>query len=315
MFFTSAASMTACDAFAAGSRGMNLIQIRYFLALAESLNFTRAASACNVTQPALTKSIRKLEEELGGPLVRRERNNSQLTELGAAMMPLLQQTFEAATAARRGATQFHQQDRTALRIGLGPWVPPGAIAPLLQELNRGFPKLEITVREGMTTALNDWLIGSDIDVAFTTDVHGLTARANAWSLFQETVVVLLHPTHPLADASPLPLDLLRSQVFVARSVPAGGSGAPSDLITFASTTEIRHLGDTEEQVWALVMAGWGVALSTGRRSIPSEIIQRPLDPPHLLNVHVATLPGRRPNQAVGAVLRLARSRDWSIAAG
>ena len=244
----------------------------------------------------------------------RERNNSQLTELGAAMVPLLQQTVEAATAARRGATRFHQQDRTSLRIGLGPWVPPSAIAPLLQELDPWFPKLEIAVREGGTAALNDWLIGSDIDVAFTTDVDGLTTRANAWNLFDEAVVVLLHPAHPLADAAPLPLDLLRDQVLVARPASEGGSGAPLDLITAASM-QMRHLGTTEEHIWTLVRAGRGVALSTVRRVVPPDIVRRPLDPPHSLDVHVATLPGRRPSQAVGAFLRLARSRDWSIAAG
>ena len=52
---------------------MDLTQIRYFLALAQTLNFTRAAEACHVIQPALTKSIQRLEEELGGPLLLRER--------------------------------------------------------------------------------------------------------------------------------------------------------------------------------------------------------------------------------------------------
>ena len=53
-----------------------------FLALARTLNFTRAAEQCNVTQPALTKAIQKLEQELGGTLIHRERHLTQLTELG-----------------------------------------------------------------------------------------------------------------------------------------------------------------------------------------------------------------------------------------
>ena len=68
---------------------MELHQVRYFVALARSMNFTRAAEHCNVTQPALTKAIQKLEYELGGPLVFRERQLSQLTDLGKLMLPML----------------------------------------------------------------------------------------------------------------------------------------------------------------------------------------------------------------------------------
>ena len=86
------------------AHAMDLTQIRYFLALAQTLNFTRAAEACRVTQPALTKSIQRLEEELGGPLLLRERALTQLTPLGRAMLPLLEQCFAAAERAKEHAS-------------------------------------------------------------------------------------------------------------------------------------------------------------------------------------------------------------------
>ena len=61
---------------------MEMHQVRYFVALCETLNFTRAAEKCNVTQPSLTRAIKLLEDELGGPLFNRERNQTHLTELG-----------------------------------------------------------------------------------------------------------------------------------------------------------------------------------------------------------------------------------------
>lgn len=61
---------------------MELTQVRYFLALCETLNFSRAAQACNVTQPAFSRAIQKLEEELGGALIFRERTLTRLTALG-----------------------------------------------------------------------------------------------------------------------------------------------------------------------------------------------------------------------------------------
>ena len=61
---------------------MELHEIRYFLALSKTLNFTKAAEMCNVTQPALTRAVQKLEAELGGLLFSRERGNTHQTELG-----------------------------------------------------------------------------------------------------------------------------------------------------------------------------------------------------------------------------------------
>ena len=79
---------------------MEMHQVRYFLAVARTLNFTRGAEECNVAQPSLTRAIRQLEEELGGDLFRRERPHAQLTELGHRMLPLLRQCHESALGAR-----------------------------------------------------------------------------------------------------------------------------------------------------------------------------------------------------------------------
>jgi Bacterial regulatory helix-turn-helix protein, lysR family len=67
-----------------GEYPMEFHQVRYFLAVASTLNFTRAAEMCNVTQPALTKGVQKLEDELGGQLIYRERQLTHLTDLGKA---------------------------------------------------------------------------------------------------------------------------------------------------------------------------------------------------------------------------------------
>lgn len=78
---------------------MEMHQVRYFLAVARTLNFTKAADDCNVAQPSLTRAIKQLEGELGGDLFRRERP-VQLTELGQRMQPLLQQCFGQAARDR-----------------------------------------------------------------------------------------------------------------------------------------------------------------------------------------------------------------------
>ena len=75
---------------------MEMHQIRYFLGVARTLNFTRAAEECHVSQPSLTRAIKLLEQELGGDLFRRERSLSHLTDLGQRMLPLMQQCYDTA---------------------------------------------------------------------------------------------------------------------------------------------------------------------------------------------------------------------------
>jgi LysR family transcriptional regulator, hydrogen peroxide-inducible genes activator len=85
---------------------MELHQIRYFLAVARERNFTRAAQACNVSQPSLTRGISKLESELGGLLFERKVRGSELTELGRLILPQLQRAYGAVTEAIAHAHTF-----------------------------------------------------------------------------------------------------------------------------------------------------------------------------------------------------------------
>ena len=82
---------------------MEMHQIRYFLALCEELNFTKAAERCNVAQPSLTRAIKLLEDEFGGALVNRERANTHLTELGRMVRPHLAEVYDNAQLARSEA--------------------------------------------------------------------------------------------------------------------------------------------------------------------------------------------------------------------
>src|SRR3984885_14426646 len=99
---------------------MELHQIRYFLAVANTRNFTRAAEQCNVTQPALTKGVQRLEQELGGQLIFRERQLTQLTDLGKEVLPMLERTLASAEAVRHKAREFQRKDAAPLKIGLAP---------------------------------------------------------------------------------------------------------------------------------------------------------------------------------------------------
>ena len=96
---------------------MEMQQVRYFLALARTLNFTRAAEQANVSQPALTRAIQQLEHELGGPLFHRERSNTHLSELGRMMLPYLESVDLSTRAAKEAARAAKKLENVTLTIG------------------------------------------------------------------------------------------------------------------------------------------------------------------------------------------------------
>ena len=105
---------------------MEMQHVKYFVTLAEELNFTRAAQRCNVSQPALTRAIRSLEEELGGQLFRRERARTHLSELGRIILPHMQEIFARADEARRAAFRAVKLTEAALKLGLMCTIAPSS---------------------------------------------------------------------------------------------------------------------------------------------------------------------------------------------
>jgi DNA-binding transcriptional LysR family regulator len=122
--------------------------IRYFLAVGETLNLTKAAERCNVTQPALTRAIKALENELGGELLRRERALSHLTELGQRMLPMLRNCYETALAAKSVAASIKRREAAPLTVAISHSVPLGRFERLLLELARALPGLQLTLHRG-----------------------------------------------------------------------------------------------------------------------------------------------------------------------
>src|SRR5258707_8685310 len=101
-----------------GEDVVELHEIRYFLALSKTLNFTKAAETCNVTQPALTRAIQKIEDELGGLLFRRERNRTHLTDLGRLLRPQLEEVMKRSEAVNSAAPSLLKLDHPPLKLGV-----------------------------------------------------------------------------------------------------------------------------------------------------------------------------------------------------
>lgn len=295
---------------------MDLTQIRYFLALARTLNFTRAAEACNVTQPALTRSIQRLEEELGGALLLRERSLTQLTELGRSMLPLLQRTADAAAAVQARAAQHRrQEDEAPLRLGLAPSVPLLPLVPPLREVAARVKGLELSLLRREAAGLAEGLLGGELDAALLPEAAPLPERLNRWPLWPERLVVLLPDGHAAAEnGGPLAAAALAGHAMVAPC----GAACP----TLARLREerglrvvVRHAGSGPEEVAALVALGLGLALVPAGAPAPPGTVALPLVEPEVSHpVVLATAAGRPMNRAVAAFVKLARAHRWEAAA-
>lgn len=144
---------------------MEIHQVRYFFAVCETLNFTRAAEECNVAQPSLTRVVKKLEEELGGELFRRERNQTHLTELGRLMKPHLEQIYGSSEAARVEAKGFRKPEIVPLKMGLMCTIGSARLLGVFMRLHAELPAVDLTLREAPGKTLIEEMMAGELDVA------------------------------------------------------------------------------------------------------------------------------------------------------
>lgn len=196
---------------------MELYQIRYFLALCDLLNFTRAAEKCNVSQPSLTRAIQNLEAEFGGPLFHRERQHTHLTELGRVMRPYFEQVYVQTQAARDAAKTFAKLDDISLKIGVMCTIGPGMLADFFVNFRCRYPGVEVEMLDATGSTLGDLLLSGDIEVALYGLPEGIGDRFHTLPLFQERFVIVIAPTHRFAAMEAVRCADLHEEAYVNRA--------------------------------------------------------------------------------------------------
>src|SRR4051794_23622294 len=196
---------------------MEMQQIRYFLALSRTLNFTRAAEECNVSQPALTRAVQALEAELGGELIRRERAQSHLTELGRRMLPLMQQCYDAAVSAKSLAKAVQTNEVALLPIAISNSVSLSSFVPPVAELFRTYPGLQLKIRRGPAAEVLEMLKGGEVELAIAGPLGTAWERLDSWALFEEQMVVAVHRDHRLSRVNDIGVRHLAGEHLVVRS--------------------------------------------------------------------------------------------------
>jgi DNA-binding transcriptional LysR family regulator len=212
---------------------MELHQLRYVIAVAETQNFTRAAQRCFVVQSALSHQIKSLELELGVRLFARTSRRVELTDAGAAFLPAARACLAAAEQAAADAAAATGQLRGRLTIGLIPTVTAIDVPAALREFRQAHPAVRIAVRGGGSDELVAAIDAGAVDVA----VLGLPdsvppQRVQTRELLRDRLVAVLSASHRLAGRETVDLRDLAEESFA--DFPAGTPGRAQSDLAFAA---------------------------------------------------------------------------------
>ncbi|WP_168794116.1 transcriptional regulator CynR [Paraburkholderia aromaticivorans] len=193
---------------------MLLRHIRYFLAVAEHRNFTRAAEALHVSQPTLSQQIRQLEDTLRVQLLDRSGRTIQLTDAGTAYVHYAQRALQDLEAGKRAIHDVQELSRGSLRLAMTPTFTAYLIGPLLEKYNRRYPNITLNILEmpqdRMEALLNEDAL--DVGIAFD-ETH--TPDIETQTLFVEALAMVVGKLHPYAKRrSALKLSQFESEALV-----------------------------------------------------------------------------------------------------
>jgi DNA-binding transcriptional LysR family regulator len=295
---------------------MEMHQIRYFLTVAKTLNFTQAAEICHVAQPSLSQAIKKLEEELGGPLFRRERANTHLTDLGHKVVPLLARCYESALAARDLAGAIKKGVQAPLRLALSNTVSLELFVPPLTELVRAFPGLELRFLRGNAPEIVRALKAGDVEIAVAGPLGDPWERFDSWPLYKEEFRLVVSCEHALAQSADLSIADLAGQRLIARGHCESGAEIAQRFTE--ATANMHSAGDVASDLDMIALIDANLAIGILPQTAPvgdrlKTIALTDLAVSRTVTLH--TVAGRERAPAATALIRLLRAYDYSTALG
>jgi DNA-binding transcriptional LysR family regulator len=240
---------------------MELRQLRYCVAVADRLHFTRAAEDLHVAQPALSQQIRRLEAELGLELFARTSRSVALTQAGEAVVGRARRILAEADAIEQDVEALRGVLRGRVVIGamqsLGPFDLPG----LLADFHAQSPGVDVVLREDTTQRMLAMIAADELDLAVATidqpPADGLKRRA----LYSEELVLAVAPDHPLAGRRRIRPAALPPGPFIFFREGSGLRSATQRVLDAAGIEpQVRFETNELTRVRALAARGLGVAI-------------------------------------------------------
>jgi DNA-binding transcriptional LysR family regulator len=290
---------------------MEMHQVRYFLAVARTLNFTRAAEECHVAQPSLTRAIKLLEGELGGDLFRRERPRALLTPLGERMHPLLKQCYDSAQSARALAAMINDGEVGALKLAVSDSIELGLILSQVNELRKSFSEIELKILRGTGPQLVEYLKDGDAELAVGTSIGEAWDRLDSWKLFDETFDMVFSRAHRLGSQEMISFDDLKAERFLLRSHCEKYTDLAAILRTNGLSVDHRHEVSSDQDLLALLEANIGISLLPRTISTPQSLMRTTVKGLELeRTVCLYGVAGRQRTPIAATFMKMLRAANW-----
>jgi len=285
---------------------MNLKDLKYLVALADTGHFGKAAERTFVSQPTLSAQLKKLEEYLGVKLVERQPKNVQLTEVGKQIVVLARRMLDEGDEIIALARSNNDPFVGKLKIALIPTIGPYLLPRIMQKIRKNLPHLGLMLYEYQTEAVLTRLRDGEIDVgimALPAPKDGLESRA----LYQEAFTVAIPNHHPLAAKSSIKVQDLKGHTLLLLE---DGHCLRDQALEVCSRVDVREAegfrATSLETLRQMVVAGFGITL------LPELAVESPFGSQRGLTIRQFGKPA--PHRVVGAVWRKSSTRSAVIAA-
>jgi len=290
---------------------MEMHEVRYFLAVCDTLNFTRAAERCNVSQPSLTRAIQKLEGELGGLLFRRERAATHLTDLGQLVRPQLEQIARDADSVRSTAKSFLRMKDAPLSLGIMCTIGPLRCVGFLSRFRADHPGIELTLAEDTPARLTELLQEGKIDVAIMAQPEPFPERFDVHPLYNENFVVAFPPGHRFETMNAVRIADVGGESYLSR-INCEYYDAIGDIcVRCNAPLKDAYRSEREDWIQSMVMAGMGICFMPEFSPVmPGLHARRVIEPEVVREVCLVTVSGRRFSPAVATFVRALKAYKW-----
>ncbi|MGX1852794.1 LysR family transcriptional regulator [Streptomyces sp. NBC_01456] len=241
---------------------MELHQMRYVVAVAETGGFTRAAERCRVVQSALSHQIARLEKELGARLFDRTSRSVRLTAAGEAFLPVARQTLQSAERARAEVAAATGEVRGRLAVGAISTVGAVDLARELGDFHARYPQVQISLLMDMTEPLVEKVREGALDVAFIGMVPtARTTGVREKELARGELVAVVPPDHPLAGREWTTLARVARENFVDYMAGSAARRQRDDAFRAAGLdSEVAFEVTSVELLAQLVRSGLGIGM-------------------------------------------------------
>ena len=290
---------------------MDFNQVRYFLALADTLNFTRAAEKCYVSQPALTQAIKRLETELGGELIRRDGRDTELTELGKSLRSHFEQIDRTRHLLRTTAKAVVSGEVGELNIGLMCTIGPAILAPSLDAFQMQHPMISLALHDVMPASIPELLLSGAVDGAFCARHESPHPRLTYYPLFDEPMVVAFPGGHAFADRQSVALRDIAGQRYIDRLHCEFRSEFLSYCDDEALELDVAFKSQREDWIQSMVRDGIGVTVLPRYSLLKPELEHRPISDPGLTReVEFAVAKDAEMTPQLMQLVEHAKRYDW-----